>query len=45
MSVGGAMFVTGGTVLTIGLVENTRGTTPTANLRIHPFGASFQMQF
>lgn len=45
MGLGGAMFVTGGTVLTIGLVEKTRGSTPTATLHLGPLGGAVRVQF
>lgn len=45
MGLGGAMFVTGGTVLTIGLVENSRNSAPTATLYVGPLGASARILF
>jgi len=45
MSLGGAMFVTGGTIFTIGLVENSRSSAPTASLHLGPFGASARVLF
>lgn len=45
MGLGGAMFVTGGTIFTIGLVEKSRGSAPTATLHLGPFGASARVLF
>jgi hypothetical protein len=45
MGVGGAMFVTGATVFTIGLVQRSRAQAPTATLTIGPFGASARVSF
>jgi hypothetical protein len=45
MGIGGAMFVTGGTFFTIGLVERSRATSPTASLSIGPLGASARILF
>lgn len=45
MAIGGAMFVAGGTLLTIGLVQNSRGTAPSATLTIGPLGASARVLF
>ncbi|HRI72319.1 MAG TPA: hypothetical protein PK156_49130 [Polyangium sp.] len=46
MSIGGAMFVTGGTFFTIGLVQNSSASAPaTATLNIGPMGASARFTF
>ena len=45
MALGSAIFITGGTLLTIGLVQNSRATTPTATLNLGPFGGSVRVLF
>lgn len=45
MTLGGAMFATGGTLLTIGLVQRSDSTAPTATLSVSPFGASARLTF
>ena len=45
MGIGSAMFVTGGTVFTIGLVQRSRTVAPSATLTIGPFGASARLLF
>jgi len=45
MALGSAIFVTGGTLFTIGLVQNSRANAPTASLSIGPFGGSIRVLF
>ena len=46
MGIGGAMFVTGGTLFTIELVQNSKDSTPVqATLNVGPFGASARLTF
>ncbi|MBK9258800.1 MAG: hypothetical protein IPM54_03075 [Polyangiaceae bacterium] len=45
MGIGGAMFATGGTVFTIGLVQRSRATAPSATLMVGPLSVSARLSF